>query len=124
MKKLLSSCLVVFLISSNGFAFDWKRNWSVQDSILQGSFILIASVDWLQTRYIATHPHFKESNPILGKETSLTKINSYFSICIIGQTLISYILPNPYRVIWQSFWIGFETNTIAYNYNAGIKLKF
>ena len=101
-------------------AFD---EWTNTDTAFQVGYSILHIIDWGQTREIINNG-YSESNLILGEYPSKGKINTYFAVTLIGHAAISYVLPHDYRILWQVIWIGMEARTVAWNYNAGIKLGF
>lgn len=132
MKKIIISLMFVF-VSSSVFAYDYKNNWSIQDTILQSSLVTLLYIDCQQTKWISKTKGHKEANPFLGENPSNKKINLYFISYGILHTGVSYILPSVIRIknqsfylrtIWQSIYIGMELNATIYNYKAGVKFNF
>lgn len=141
MKKLL---LIFCLIASNAFAFD---EWSKTDIALQSVYTVLHVIDWGQTRYLTTQRNISviktngntcyygpctystqvskiETNFILGKFPSKTEVDLYFASTLVLHTAISYILPKPYRTLWQAGTIGLEAYVINNNFNVGIHGMF
>jgi len=137
MKKLIIILLMILMPTK---IFAWFDKWTTGDTILQSVFIGTMLIDWGQTNWITDNPVIveyygeanslkrttlhEESNPILGKHPSKKKIAIYFSSCIISHTAISYVLPKPYRNIFQISGIAFEIYITSENYNANVKFKF
>ncbi len=65
-----------------------------------------------------------ETNIFLGDHPSLGKVNSWFAGTLVAHTAVSYILPKPWRTIWQSVWIGIEGETVRRNYALGISVTW
>ena len=124
MRYLIIILLLLAAIPAKSYA--WFDKPTVEDYILQTGFITVTSIDWMQTRFIATNENYDENNLILGYNPSLKKVNLYFISSIILHTSISFILPKKYylRSAWQSIWIGIETKCTVQNYDIGIKFKF
>jgi hypothetical protein len=82
-------------------------------------------VDWLQTRGIATsNGRFRETNPILGSEPSLGRVNNYFLASIALLNLSDYFLPHKYtKLLYQSVSMV-EVTAVSRNLQVGVKLKF
>src|SRR5882672_9397495 len=106
----------LILVASAAHAGD---DWTTGDTVRQGILTGLLIVDWGQTRYIVKHPQDPtkqdgtyawraESNPLLGSYPSMAKVNTYFSVAIIGHAAISYALPRGWRDGWQYVWIGVE----------------
>lgn len=136
---------------ANPLQFMWGQDdqWLWQDTLIQGIFTSLMLIDWRQTHDVITEKetvyqsgdvvdqngtvigswHYKyerykynEKNPILGEHPSKKKLAFYMSSMIIGHNLIAYILPRPYREIWQAAGIGIEITSIANNYSAGVRI--
>jgi hypothetical protein len=112
---------VIILVYSNSYASDWSK----VDTALQITYSALHVIDWGQTLDIAKHPKdWSETNPILGKHPSISKVNSYFAATLVGHAVVSYLLPKPYRRIWQCMWIGIEAGYVTHNYSVGINVRF
>lgn len=99
--------------------------WTNIDTALQLTYTAVHCMDWAQTRNIARNPEtWHEKNPILGSHPSIDKVDAYFAATLAAHTAISYLLPDPYRNIWQSVWITVEAGQVAQNYGIGIKARF
>lgn len=144
MKNLITTILILigFILVIPANAYCWFDKPTAEDYVLQTGFIGLMIVDWKQTNWISDNPkifdgytyspgmktaHYTEHeewNPILGKHPSHKKIAVYFSSSIILHTGISYILPKPYRNLFQVTGIGFELHATINNYKAGVKINF
>lgn len=130
----------VVLMSAPAHAFD---DWSKTDYALQGVYTVLHVIDWGQTVRIANsqlqytsktyngevyHPssyyNTSEQNTILGKRPSAGKVNTYFASTLILHAAVSYVLPKPYRTIWQGSTIGLEAYCVGHNYYTGVKGVF
>lgn len=85
-------------------------------------------VDWRQTQAIARGPSFdgyvlEESNPILGRRPSASKVNAYFAATSALHAGIAVALPRPWRTWWQLVGIGVEAHAIGRNAVNGITLQ-
>lgn len=61
-----------------------------------------------------------ESNKALGKYPSKRDVNIHFARWLIIHPVISYLLPKPYRTIWQSVYIGYEYDVVQNNRRVGL----
>jgi hypothetical protein len=125
MKKLL---FILLLLSAPLYA-ETSYEWTTQDTILQSIVIGTILMDCWQTyTFLYTGDYrergFYETNPILGKYPSKKRYFIYWPSCVLIHTSISYLLPKPYRTIWQSVWIGIEIKYIHLNYSCGVRTKF
>lgn len=123
------SILVVILVAvSSPVQAQDRGAWISMDSYLQSAFFVILFVDWQQTREFTGNPHKypgkSEANPLLGSHPSPRKVNQFFAGSVLAHTGIAYLLPRPYRTIWQSVWIGVEIGAVATNASAGITMRF
>lgn len=112
-------------IDNGWFPFRWRpSDWSRNNSILQKSVVVFIMADWLQTRYIASNPdQYEEANPILGPNPSLGEVDRYFACCLVGNTLIAFLLPQKFRLRWQTISLSMQVGTVNHNYNMGVKMS-
>lgn len=135
MSKIKSFILLLTLLcTTNCFAFD---EWTKTDTALQSVYTVLHVIDWGQTnnqakndwrRVVGQHmggwdlyATREEINPILGKRPSVGKVNAYFASTLVAHTIISYVLPKPYRTLWQASTIGLELYVVGQNYNVAMK---
>ena len=134
MKTLIFLILLNFTTSA--FAFD---EWTKTDTALQATYTVLHVIDWGQTASCAnggwhkfetstdsrgttiTQHQRSEMNPILGKHPTPSVVHIYFASTLIANTIISYVLPKPYRTIWQGLGIGVEVWAVGNNYNVGVR---
>lgn len=111
--------------NNNWSPFNLKpADWSKENSTLQKTVVFFILMDWLQTRYISKNPdRYEEANPILGPNPSLEEVDRYFAVCLIGNTLIAYLLPQKLRIRWQVISLRMQLETVNHNYNMGIKFS-
>lgn len=102
----------------------WAKDWTREDTNRQAVVTALLVVDWGQTRYIAKHPEFHETNPLLGEHPSIGQVNNYFVASILAHATVSMILPPDWRKGWQYIWIGIEADTVDRNRHIGIKVSF
>lgn len=131
--KIFVPVLLIFLITSPVFAADApntqdRYKWTTLDTVLQSSFIALVLVDWQQTREFTgsrdKYPTKAETNPLMSEHPSAREVNRTIAGCILVHTGVAYLLPKPYRTIWQSVWIGVEAEAVYHNYCGGITLRF
>ncbi len=137
--------LIIIMPAHAGEAEDRGQSWTAGDTALQAAVIATLAVDRAQTVYIATHgvttetcysgssggcfekQEYYESGwarNFIGSHPTHGQVNRYFATAALLHTGVAYILPKPYRTIWQSFWIGVEAYTVQSNVNAGISVRF
>jgi hypothetical protein len=125
MNKLILTIFLILIASPAWAEYTFAQDWTKTDTILEGIFIAETVIDWGQTRDIALRPsQYAESNPILGKHPSLSKVDTYFPVAIIAHGVISMALPPKYRKYWQLIWIGIETGATINNASGGVRIEF
>lgn len=99
--------------------------WSSRDKALEGVFIAVTAIDWLQTRDIARNPdRWTEENSILGQHPSIAEVNTYFAILTISHIALVDIIPSEYRAPFQITTIFIEYHYISSNFSLGISAEF
>ncbi len=101
--------------------------WTTADTVLQGAFVAAVAVDYLQTRSFLLHDNPAESweqNPLLGRHPSMTKLTLFCAGGIVAHTAIAYVLPHPWRTLWQLAWIAVEGATIYGNVQTGVRIEW
>lgn len=128
MIKIASLVVLILVSASSPGHAEERRSWTAMDTYLQSAFFAVLFVDWQQTREFTGSPHKypgkSEANPVLGAHPSPREVNQFFAGSVLVHTGISYLLPRPYRTIWQSVWIGVEIGAVATNASAGITMRF
>ena len=89
MKRLMLSVLCLFLLTSCAS----PRSWTRQEKVAAGFFLLAHSADAITTSQLTDHGNY-ETNPILGKYPSDTKVGVYFSLTAIGALIVSHFNPD------------------------------
>jgi hypothetical protein len=112
--------------------------WTRADTAFQLGVISLQVADWGQTRAIANGytsdyidgngvPRTKtyyETNVLLGQNPSTGRVDAYFAASILGHTAVAYLLPQPYRRIWQSLFFVVEAHFVIRNDSIGLKVDF
>ena len=123
---LLSVCSALLLIPSDAASASDLSKWTWEDTALQTVYSGLVAADYAQTLHITRDPvHYyeAEADRFIGKYPSKRKVNAYFSAMLLGHTAISYLLPKPYRTIWQGAYISYEYNTIQENRSIGLGIS-
>lgn len=132
-ESLVIALAIVVLLVSTGYSAEENRKWTSLDTGLQVTYTFLHITDWSQTLHASRRRSYRnqplcyrETNPVLGDNPSTGRINSYFASTLLLHSAIAYILPKPYRTIWQSFWIGAEYSAVQQNreYGLGVSLHF
>ncbi len=134
MSKLI---LIVFLFTASpltAIAGD-PYKWTWEDTALQTVYSGFLVADWSQTLHTARDhitqhnfrtgftPYYESQDGaqrFIGKYPSKRNVNMYFTTMMIGHAAVSYLLPKPYRTIWQSFYIIYEYDTVQKNRDIGL----
>lgn len=116
---LLSLCV----LWSSAEAADWT--WRTADTVREATWVTLHVVDWGQTLDIARQPErFHERNPFLGKHPSVGEVNAYASVWLLLHPTISFVLPPPYRDVWQYVSIGVTGSAVVMNFAVGLRVRF
>jgi hypothetical protein len=137
MKKLI--VVIIMMFCFNAHAYEFAKDWTKTDTAYQVSFLLVALVDYSQTRWMARNEWawngktYYEINPLLSKRPSVSEVDTLIPLGLITHTLIALALPprltvfgyeiNPRR-IWQCSFILIEVGAIGNNYGGGVKIEF
>ncbi len=111
------------------------NDWTTTDTMLQATFLMLLNIDRSQTVSSDTRPEIGYAQKFIGEHPSSGQANRYFVACGALHTGIALITPKvieiksmdmkiPARLIWQSFWITVEGDTVHKNYQMGISISF
>lgn len=115
--------LFVFLLMGLYIPFAHAQGWTVQQQVLAAAAVVVHTVDWGQTRYIAkSDGRFYETNPLLGRYPSTERVDAYFAITGFGLLALAHLLPE-YRTAILGVWLGVELAATGNNYRIGIKVS-
>lgn len=112
--------------------------WTRTDTVFQMAVVSLQVADWGQTRAIAngyTSEYvdasgatrtrtYHETNGLLGEHPPSGRVDAYFAASIVGHAAVAYMLPQPYRRIWQSLFIAVEAHFVIQNDSIGLKIDF
>ncbi len=94
----------------------------------EGFYQAAALGDMLTTLDIQHHPYDQESNPILGKHPSDSKVIGYFVLTSLGHFLITQGLVNHGLIksawIWEGSTISLELYWTQHNRMTGLSFRF
>jgi len=130
MKIAVVILIVLSLCSCSSYSYKWTKADKVGQVMVLGAM----TMDWLQTKYIATHGNeYRETNPMLGEHPSKGQVNAYFAGLAAFNVATSCLLPseiivNDYkfkpRLMWQtSTFLGHGYAVIS-NYNLGVGMEW
>lgn len=121
MKRVLTIFFIMFLLVPKQVLAEWSKT----NTALEIGYAILLLADWNQTKQIAKNPEiYHERNPLFSRHPSVSEVNWKFAVGLIGHIGISALLPNKYKVIWQSTTIAMETVCVSNNYNIGISVDF
>jgi hypothetical protein len=99
--------------------------FSKDDFARQAAYTVVTVADWAQTRYIARHlDQFYETNPLLGREPSIGRVNNFFCASLALNAAVALALPARYRPVWQYGSIVYEFYLVRGNARIGIGMTF
>ncbi|MEK6748520.1 MAG: hypothetical protein AABY83_04860 [Pseudomonadota bacterium] len=101
--------------------------WTGSDSAFEAAYLLTHVADWGQTRDIAVRcesGRYFETNLVMGRCPNIASVNTYFVSTALLHMGASYLLPAPYRRIFQTGTIGMQIGYINNNANIGLNLRF
>lgn len=119
--KVLMVITVILLMGCSSSSWTWTKQNTALEVVATGLHV----ADWMQTRYIAAHPdRFYEINPLIGKHPSDGQVNTYFALSHAGAMLATVLMPNPYRMWFQSLRIGVSGYLVSFNASKGIGMRW
>lgn len=125
MKYLLGLVLIIpACCNADGF---FKHDpWTKEDTMREAAYLVLHVVDWGQTRNIVNRREegYWEINPILGKQPSIKRVDSYMAFSAIAHVGIAYVLPQKWRARFQYTTAGIKTGLVIYNNSAGLRVDF
>ena len=123
MKRIIMIAIMLMVASG---CFAWEHDsWTTQDTVLQSAFVALTCIDLWQTyTFLYIDKDGKESNPFMGEHPSKQRFFIIGGGWIVLHSTISYIIPKPYRAIWQFVFIADEIYFIHHNYSCGVRIKF
>jgi hypothetical protein len=113
----------LLLISSVSYASD---KWTITDTVFESSFEALNTMDWIQTLNMTKQSGYYElgfprgSSWIIGKYPKQAHVNELMLSEALIHPAVSYLLPQPYRRIWQGLWIVPKAITVRNNEKAGV----
>jgi len=112
---------ILLLVACPAHADEWTK----EDTYREAAYLALHVADWGQTLEVANHPdEYHETNPVLGSHPSRGRVNAYFIATGILHPVVSYVLPRPYRELWQYGTIGIEIICVGNNAAIGVGFGF
>ena len=114
MPKLI---FILLLLPSLSYGGEWDKT----EKALYGSFLILESVDYLQTKEILNpNDNIIEKNPLINKKN----VTPYFIGCSLLGYVIADRLDHKKRKIFLMLANTLELGMVAHNYKLGIRFKF
>jgi hypothetical protein len=129
MYKFIFIMIAVIMLS----ACAGNRVWSKADTAREATYLILHTIDWGQTLYIADHPdeYYEKWNMVLRENPSRSEVNMLFCATMLLHPLISYVLdgeekhgPFSWREWWQYLTIGESGACVGNNFRIGIGFGF
>lgn len=106
-------------------------DWSKADTEKEMLYLAFHIADWGQTRNIKhSNGEYEELNPILGKNPSIRRIDSYFVFTGIAHPIVSYLLKDctilqySCKNLFQYSTITMEAYVVYRNNSIGLQIDF
>lgn len=120
--------LVIALVWSTVRDCAAADEWTRGEKVGEAAYLMLHTVDWMQTRYIAKHPAcgpdcgYTEINPVLGVKPTTGKVDAWFAVTTIAQPLIANALPRQWREPWIAAGVVMEFTLTTHNASIGIRM--
>jgi len=99
------------------------HHWTTSNMILAGAYAATVWIDLAQTRYFLKDPKWEESNPILGKHPSPTKVD-LLGLAGVGAMIgVAHVVGNPWRNMLLGLGVAVEARVIAWNSTGGVGIR-
>ncbi len=126
-KRILLILFMISLFASECVADEWDN----EDLSLISIFTIATIIDWGQTRDIVKNSeeiyangYYEKNNIYLGRNPSMSKVDTYMPLAIIGVISISHTLPKDMRVKFLYGMSFLELGTIYNNHKIGLTINF
>lgn len=99
--------------------------WTKANTALEATYLAGHLIDYAQTLQISRDPeHYYEINPILGSHPSTERVHAYMVGSGLAHVAIAYLLPKPYREIFQSGTLMLKIGIVKHNADIGLQWRF
>ena len=115
MQKMVIAA-VLFCIGCSGCASCPFQDWSRADTARQVALSGLITVDWAQTREIATNPNYYETNWMLGEYPTRTEVDLFMIASLCFHLIVPAMLKPKYRAAWQYTWMAERAYWVHSNY--------
>jgi len=123
----MKAVLLAGLLLASTARAEWPERWTATDTTLQAMGAGFHLLDLGTTLWgLRNMPNGHETNIILGPHPSTEKVYAYTLITAGLHATIAWLLPKPYRTIWQGLYVGVEAYSVAGNVavESGLRLSF
>jgi transcriptional regulator with XRE-family HTH domain len=99
--------------------------WTKTDTALEVASEIGIATEWAQM--LTPHKNMPVCGidaKIMGSQPSRARVNAYFIGWELVHPAISWVLPKPWRNVWQGATIGFELAVVPRNASVGCRVKF
>lgn len=97
---------------------------SAKEWKLEAAFLTAGLIDYGQTLDIKNHPGMYETNPLLGRHPSDTRIRNYFIAAGLTHVGVTHLLPRKYREHWQLGTLILQVGAVDNNHRIGLRMDF
>ncbi len=104
----------------NSLAPKDKDKWGLHNYLLEGAYLGLQLADERQTEQIARNHKYRETNPYLGPHPSEKRVREYMAATALAQLGLAYLLPEPWRTMFQGVSIGIEQDGVRNNLKYGV----
>ncbi|HUL48388.1 MAG TPA: hypothetical protein VLT79_00085 [Gemmatimonadales bacterium] len=99
------------------------HHWTTTNVVLAGAYAASVWIDLAQTRYFLKDPKWEESNPILGRHPSPTKVD-LLGLAGVGAMMgVAHVVGNPWRNMLLALGVVVEARVIAWNSTGGVGIR-
>lgn len=88
--------------------------WSAGNTALQSAVVVAGVADIMQTRYGLSQGYI-EANPLYGSRPSAKRLYGVFAALSVANAAVAYLLPEPYRTVFQCISAGVHVASISHN---------
>lgn len=135
----MKTIIILLMLSVANIAH--ADEWSTESKALASIFTVATVIDWGQTRDIVhnstdrctkrinnglqcTGGYHEKTNIYLGRDPSMSKVNTYMPVAMVAILGIAHVLPEKYRVRFLQGMSFLELGTIYNNKKIGLKIRF
>jgi hypothetical protein len=95
------------------------RRWTPADTTLELGLVALTAYDVLNTRAALKAGIYVERNPLDGVRPTLSRLLVVSAVELGAHAAIAYVLPKPWRRLWQYVGICVEAGNLVDNWAVG-----